>query len=45
VANIAAGLYWHLPPVKTVPDQLVVISAEVVTGFRLDGSSSAGSAR
>ena len=40
-----AGLYRHLLPVMTVPDQLVVISADVVTGFRLAGSSAAGTVR
>ena len=34
-----AELYRHLLPVMTGPDQLVVISADVVTGFRLDGSA------
>jgi len=39
-----ASLYRHLLPVMTVPDQLVVISADVVTGFRLAGSLPVGSA-
>jgi hypothetical protein len=40
-----ADRYRHLLPVMTVPDQLVVISADVVTGFRLHGSPSAGTGR
>jgi hypothetical protein len=40
-----ADRYRHLLPVMTVPDQLVVISADVVTGFRLDGSPAAGAGR
>ncbi len=40
-----AALYRHLLPAMTVPDQLVVISADVVTGFRLDGSPAAGPGR
>ena len=33
-----AALYRQVLPAMTVPDQLVVISADVVNGFRLDGS-------
>ena len=33
-----ARLYRHLLPAKTVPDQLVAISADVVNGFRLGDS-------
>ena len=40
-----AGLYRQLLPVMTVPDQLVVISADVVNGFRLDGSPSVPTVR
>ncbi|HUZ51440.1 MAG TPA: pyridoxamine 5'-phosphate oxidase family protein [Streptosporangiaceae bacterium] len=44
-AEAEAGLYRHLLPVMTVPYQLVVISADVVNGFRLDGSPSVGTGR
>ncbi len=40
-----AARYRHLLPAMTVPDQLVVISADVVNGFRLDGSPALGSGR